>query len=263
MVGRSFGPKYPVVAFVAGGALCLVIAGYLFLPQTETYRVNTTTRKYLPGENQWEEYVLHRGKVITRNGNIVFAIKDHVRIFVYDLIREENDLLLGALVHSRGRIHLVLYNVTAGRFILVKEMTAYRPWNLQLFDADGDGAIEVCLGVYKKSPLHPVEARRLFLYTFTQGTLRPKWLGSRLAHPFTDFAFTAGEEGPSLFAIELDKDRRPRLSRYRWEAFGFTKQRDYPGILPPKAAFTYGYRPGDRQRRLLLKHGKKILKEVK
>ncbi len=96
------------------------------------------------------------------------------------------------------------------------------PWKLQVADVDGDGAKEVVLGVWKKSPKDPVMARRVFIYSWNGHRLLPKWLSSRLSRRFTDFALAdVDKDGlAELFALEIMPGGKHRISEYRWRSFG-------------------------------------------
>lgn len=102
------------------------------------------------------------------------------------------------------------------------------PWKVQVADADGDGKEDVAVGVYKKARFHPVMANRLFIYGWDGKGLYPKWLGSRLARPFTDFVFL----NHKLVAIEVTRDGMNELAVYHWDGFGFTGE--WAGVKSPK-----------------------------
>ncbi|MHA1568039.1 MAG: hypothetical protein ACTSXZ_01095, partial [Alphaproteobacteria bacterium] len=73
----------------------------------------------------------------------------------------------------------------------------------------------------------PVERNRLFIYDWTGDCLFAKWLGSRLAAPFTDFKFArtpAEAATDSLYALETENERK-LMREYRWNGFGFSSER--------------------------------------
>jgi hypothetical protein len=88
---------------------------------------------------------------------------------------------------------------------------------------DGDGVDEIALGVYTKAPLHQIDAKRPYIYSFNGNDLIPKWRGSRLSRPFTDFVFyDIDDDGwDEIIAIEILKDSRYILNSYKWKGFGF------------------------------------------
>lgn len=104
-----------------------------------------------------------------------------------------------------------------------KDFTDLNPWKLVIGDIDGDNIDEISLGVYKKSPLHPVMAKRPFIYSFVDGGIHPKWRGSRLSRPFTDYCFydIDGDGIDEIISIEVLEDDRKIINTYKWKGFGF------------------------------------------
>lgn len=105
----------------------------------------------------------------------------------------------------------------------------YHPWQLAAGDVNGDGAAEFALGAWTRAVYDPRWAERPWLYRWKNGEPFALWLGSRLAHPFTDFtlAALATEEPAFLVAVEGTRSGGHTLSAYRWNSFGFTL--DYTG----------------------------------
>jgi len=90
------------------------------------------------------------------------------------------------------------------------------PWKVQAADVDGDGKVEIGIGVYKKARFHPVMAKRPFIYGWDGKTLYPKWLGSRLSRPFTDFVLgISAKQGRSW---SLSKKERMASMSWRYIA---------------------------------------------
>ena len=97
-----------------------------------------------------------------------------------------------------------------------------KPWRIRIGDVDGDGTDDLMVGVYKKAHFHPVMANRPFVYGWDGKAMYPKWLGSRLSRPFTDFVLADLGNGVRVVAVEKTKDRACELSVYRWDGFGLT-----------------------------------------
>ncbi|HZK33266.1 MAG TPA: hypothetical protein VFC60_02090 [Tissierellaceae bacterium] len=104
-----------------------------------------------------------------------------------------------------------------------KDFREFNPWKLVIGDIDGDNIDEISLGVYKESPLHPVMAKRPFIYSYIDGGIQPKWRGSRLSRPFTDYHFyDIDEDGTDeIIAIEILEDNKKLINTYKWKGFGF------------------------------------------
>jgi hypothetical protein len=100
----------------------------------------------------------------------------------------------------------------------------WKPWKLTVADVDGDGRSEILVGVYKATRFFPKPHNCLFIYSWDGRRAAPKWLGSSLSRPFTDFAFMKGDgkRMGSLVALETRRDGRRCVAVYSWNGFGFT-----------------------------------------
>ena len=86
-----------------------------------------------------------------------------------------------------------------------------------------DGSEDLMVGVYKTARFHPVMANRPFIYGWDGKTMYPKWLGSRLSRPFTDFVLADFGSGVRIVAVEQTREGANELAVYRWEGFGVTR----------------------------------------
>jgi hypothetical protein len=99
----------------------------------------------------------------------------------------------------------------------------HNPWKIMFEDVDGDAQPEVIVGTWKKTRFHPVFDNRLFVYSWENSEIFPKWLGSRLSSPFDDFDFrdVDGDGIMELIALELQRNGLKRVMSYKWTGFGF------------------------------------------
>lgn len=110
-----------------------------------------------------------------------------------------------------------------GNRIQIYNMKNLNPWRVHIADVDGDGIKELSIGVYKKTRLDPVMAKRPFLYAWNGKTIYPKWLGSRLSRPFDDYVFcdVNDDSVDELISVELADNGSKLINVYRWKSFGF------------------------------------------
>jgi hypothetical protein len=101
----------------------------------------------------------------------------------------------------------------------------WKPWKIEIADVDGDGRREIIVGVFKATKFFPKPHNCLFIYEFSGETAFPKWLGSSLSRPFTDFIFAdlnSEVAGDELVALETTLEGRKSLAVYHWNSFGYT-----------------------------------------
>ncbi len=120
--------------------------------------------------------------------------------------------------------------VRRGRRVLWKGIPRrWQPWKIATADVDGDGRREIILGVHKATRFMRNPHNCLFVYGWDGRRAFPKWLGSALSRPFTDFAFadTDRDGCDDLVAIELLRDGRRCATVYSWRGFGFAMDREF------------------------------------
>ena len=119
-------------------------------------------------------------------------------------------------------------HIRRGKKLLWQGVPAtWQPWKIQIADVDGDERSEIIVGVFKATKFFTKPHNCLFIYGFSGNSVFPKWLGSSLSRPFTDFVFADldSEAGDELIAIETTLEERKSLAVYHWNSFGFTLDR--------------------------------------
>lgn len=109
-----------------------------------------------------------------------------------------------------------------GRLLWQGVPKRWNAWKLEIGDVDGDGVQELVLGVYKPTRFYPVHGNGLFILGWNGEYAYSKWLGSRLARPFVDFALFSLDDQPTMEVASLEtlRDERRCLTVYRWRSFG-------------------------------------------
>jgi len=150
---------------IAAAVLCIIAAAIGAYIYLNTEKVVSTCREDMDNDGDFEELCM-TGKPGRRYGTSL-VIKDGARVFEYD----------------------------------IKDL---KPWKVQTADVDGDGKKEISIGVFKTARFHPVEAKRPFIYNWSEKEgIYPKWLGDELV------------------SIELLSDGRKIVNSYNWKGFGF------------------------------------------
>lgn len=99
----------------------------------------------------------------------------------------------------------------------------WKPWKLTTADVDGDGVREIIVGVHKSTRFFPQPHNCLFVYGWDGTQAFPKWLGSSLSKPFSDFAFANldDDKAEELVSLETLRDGKRCVVVYSWIGFGF------------------------------------------
>ena len=96
----------------------------------------------------------------------------------------------------------------------------YPVYHFECADIDGDGIIDIAVGVEKATRFDTLVRKRLFLFKLVDGYIRPLWLGSRLPQPLVGFTLDR-ETVPALVrTIEQEQDGSFLVAEYRWKGFG-------------------------------------------
>ncbi|MDR7856846.1 hypothetical protein [Tissierella sp.] len=171
--------------------------------------------------------------------SIALPWRENIKSYAIGKINEDSNNYLVTLIGSRWKKYgkeVIIYSLEdEAKEIYRKDYSELKPWKIVIGDIDGDGMEDVSIGVYKESPLHKVMAKRPFIYSYIKGALQPKWRGSRLSRPFTDYTFhDIDEDGvDEIISIEILEDNRKIINSYKWKGFGFEgylETKDYRDI---------------------------------
>lgn len=148
---------------------------------------------------------------------------------VYDIDRDCNDEI--AVIDS-ARENLIMFEIQPtdeGLFlkeIYRKDFSEIDPWMVEAGDVDGDGIVEIFLGVNKRTEFYEDVRNRPFYYSWDGMRLEKKWTGSYFSDKelvdvkFADL-FESGRD--ETIALERDSQGRYLVSIYGWLGFGFVK----------------------------------------
>jgi len=99
----------------------------------------------------------------------------------------------------------------------------WNAWKVRIGDVDGDGRAEIVIGVHKATRYVPKPHNGLFVFGWDGRRAYPKWLGSSLARPFSDFEVVDvdGDGRAEVVSRESGNDGSPSVTVYSWRGFGF------------------------------------------
>jgi hypothetical protein len=118
-----------------------------------------------------------------------------------------------------------LHLVERGKIIDRVLKGVWKPWHLEAADVDGDGRIDIAVGIVKPTRYIPQPHKTLWIFGIREGHFTRKWLGSTMGRPLLEFCFatSSSKGGQPLFTLERNLENRVALSRYYWSGFGFRK----------------------------------------
>lgn len=180
--------------------------------------------------NEYKHIEIVNNEVILYNlGQKIDSYKLKEKLFDYTYADVDgNDskeliILTKGIMNRFGKEIIILKLESEILEVYREDYSDLKPWKVTSGDVDGDEKDEISIGVYKKTPLHQVMAKRPFIYYYEDNRLLPKWRGSRLSKPFDDYDFydIDGDGIDELISIELLQNGQKVINTYKWRGFGF------------------------------------------
>lgn len=205
------------------GTLIIIIV-LLFIPKTKTEMYKYDDNSYVK---------IHRNKIIIYNDKKeeidTLKLKGRIKSYsIGNIKKDSRNVPVSCVLTGRGFSkygkEVVVFSLDGEiKEVYREDFSRLKPWKITTGDIDGDGKCEVSIGVYKKTPFHQVMAKRPFIYSYENNNLVPKWRGSRLSKPFTDYDFCdIDSDGiDEIISIEILEDNKKVINTYKWEGFGF------------------------------------------
>lgn len=170
----------------------------------------------------------------------LYANKEIVMASTYEDLDSDGEdewIILTKKIIGRYGKELIIYK--GDEEIYRSNISDLKPWKVIGGDIDGDNIPEISIGVYTKTYYHPVMAKRPFIYNYYNGTMQPKWRGSRLSKPLIDYIFfdLDGDGTDEIISIETDEDGGNIINSYKWNGFGIegyiqgSRQESINGLL--------------------------------
>jgi len=120
---------------------------------------------------------------------------------------------------EQGRTFQVL--VLAGPGGTQRTTLPYPVHSLELGDLDGDGSVDVLVGVTKSNRHDPAMRRRIQVWTRGEDRLKPVWLGTKLVAELRECRIVARPGGRrDLLSLET-RGNGWLTARLKWSGFGF------------------------------------------
>jgi hypothetical protein len=196
-------------------------------------------------KNLYKEAVVET--VVVEGMSYSILLKDHILYFdsgrniekildyeiidmkVYDIDKDSEDEL-GVIDSVNKNLILFEIELTNSEFsikeIYRKDFSDIDPWMVEAGDVDGDGIVEIFIGVNKRTEFYEDVRKRPFYYSWNCEELQKKWTGSYFSEKelidvrFANL-FESGRD--ETVALERDEEGNYVVSIYSWLGFGFIK----------------------------------------
>ncbi len=161
------------------------------------------------------------------NSNYLYQIPDTNYKFKDACIYCENGVvyiysIISNNTTKKSRIAVFPFSINKYAFLKpsIDSHDDYNPWKIEILDVDKDENPELVLGVYKSTKYYEKEENRIFVFNRDKDYIFPKWLGSKVGNPITDFKI--GSNTNQLIILEESKDTSiKKVVSYKWNGFGF------------------------------------------
>ena len=148
---------------------------------------------------------------------------------VYDIDNDGNDELI-VIDSANENLILLEIAVTNSRLsveeIYRMDFSEINPWMVEAGDVDGDGIVEIFIGVNKRTEFYEDVRNRPFFYSWNGDELQKKWTGSYFSEKELidiKLADLFGSGRYETIALERNKEGKYSVSIYSWLGFGFIK----------------------------------------
>lgn len=91
----------------------------------------------------------------------------------------------------------------------------------QVADINNDNNLDVIVGISKKVKFDPYVKKRINIYTFVGGALKPLWLGTKFINDIHSFDIEKSSGENCLKTTEIKRDGTLVERVYEWNDFGF------------------------------------------
>lgn len=152
-----------------------------------------------------------------------------IDVKAYDIDKDGDDEL--AVIDSVNE-NLIFFEIeSTDNELLIEEIyrkdfSTIDPWMVEAGDVDGDGTVEIFMGVNKRTEFYEDVRYRPFYYSWDGERLQKKWTGSYFSEKElmdVKFADLFGSGRDETIAIERDTEGKHIVSIYGWLGFGFIK----------------------------------------
>ena len=175
--------------------------------------------------------VLKNGELYLDTGKKIEKILEYeiIDMKVYDIDRDGEDEI--AVIDSANENLILLEIAVTNSRLSVEEIyrmdfSEINPWMVEAGDVDGDGIVEIFIGVNKRTEFYEDVRNRPFFYSWNGDELQKKWTGSYFSEKELidiKLADLFGSGRYETIALERNKEGKYSVSIYSWLGFGFIK----------------------------------------